>query len=195
MVNMEIDPGKENFVPTSFVAKFLNMSGERVRQISDQGLLEYKQVGQGRRYDLLPTVHTYLEYLKKQGRNSSNMTDEARKSKADADWKEAKAEIEQMKRDELKGSLHSSEDVEKITTDMVMAIRAQILAIPGMCAVDCAEASTPAEAAGIIKNAVNDILNGLCGYEYNPAKYKELVKEREDWIKSLEEDGEGEEDS
>lgn len=123
------------------------------------------------------------------------MTDEARKSKADADWKEAKAEIEQMKRDELKGSLHSSEDVEKITTDMVMAIRAQILAIPGMCAVDCAEASTPAETAGIIKNAVNDILNGLCGYEYNPAKYKELVKEREDWIKSLEEDGEGEEDS
>lgn len=184
---MDIDPGKENFVPTSFVAKFLNLSGERVRQISDQGLLEYKQVGQGRRFDLIPTVNTYLEYLKKQGRNSSNMTDEARKSKADADWKEAKAEIEQMKRDELKGSLHSSEDVEKITADMVMAIRAQILALPGMCAVDCAEATTPSEAAGIIKNAVNDILNGLTDYEYDPAKYKELVKEREDWIKSLEE--------
>lgn len=189
MVNMDIDPGKENFVPTSFVAKFLNISAERVRQISDQGLLEYKQVGQGRRFDLIPTVNTYLEYLKKQGRNSSNMTDEARKSKADADWKEAKAEIEQMKRDELKGSLHSSEDVEKITADMVMAIRAQILAIPGMCAVDCAEARTPSEAAGIIKDAVNDILNGLTNYEYDPAKYKELVKEREDWIKSLEEDG------
>lgn len=184
---MDIDPGKENYVPTSFVAKFLNLSGERVRQISDQGLLEYKQVGQGRRFDLIPTVNTYLEYLKKQGRNSSNMTDEARKSKADADWKEAKAEIEQMKRDELKGSLHSSEDVEKITADMVMAIRAQILALPGMCAVDCAEATTPSEAAGIIKNAVNDILNGLTDYEYDPAKYKELVKEREDWIKSLEE--------
>ena len=188
MVIMDIDPGKENLVPTSFVAKFLNMSGERVRQISDQGLLEYKQVGQGRRYDLIPTIHTYLEYLKKQGRSSSKMTDEARKSKADADWKEAKAEIEQMKRDELKGSLHSSEDVEKITADMVMAVRAQILALPGMCAVDCAAAATPAEAAGIIKNAVNDILNGLTDYEYDPAKYKELVKQREDWIKSLEDD-------
>lgn len=184
---MDIDPGKENFVPTSFVAKFLNLSGERVRQISDQGLLEYKQVGNGRRFDLIPTVNTYLEYLKKQGRNTSNLPDDARKMKADADWKEAKAEIEQMKRDELKGSLHSSEDVEKITADMVMAIRAQILALPGMCAVDCAEAATPAEAAGIIKNAVNDILNGLTEYEYDPAKYKELVKEREDWIKSLEE--------
>lgn len=185
---MDIDPGKENFVPTSFVAKFLNMSGERVRQISDQGLLEYKQVGQSRRYDLIPTVITYQEYLKKQGRGASNMTDENRKSKADADWKEAKAEIEQMKRDELKGSLHSSEDVEKITADMVMAVRAQILALPGMCAVDCAAAATPAEAAGIIKNAVNDILNGLTDYEYDPAKYKELVKQREDWIKSLEDD-------
>ncbi|MBQ6577460.1 MAG: hypothetical protein IJL91_06905 [Bacteroidales bacterium] len=184
---MDIDPGKENFVPTSFVAKFLNLPGERVRQISDQGLLEYKQVGNGRRFDLIPTVNTYLEYLKKQGRNTSNLPDDARKMKADADWKEAKAEIEQMKRDELKGSLHSSEDVEKITADMVMAIRAQILALPGMCAVDCAEAATPAEAAGIIKNAVNDILNGLTEYEYDPAKYKELVKEREDWIKSLEE--------
>lgn len=123
------------------------------------------------------------------------MSAEDRKAKADADWKEAKAEIEQMKRDELKGSLHSSEDVEKITTDMVMAVRAQVLALPGMCAVDCADAKTPAEAAGIIKNAVNDILNGLTQYEYDPGKYKKLVQERETWIQSLEaEDEEGEED-
>lgn len=192
---MDIVLGKENLVPTSFVGKFLNLSDERVRQISDQGLLDYKQIGKGRKYDLIPTVNTYLEYLKKQSRGSANMSAEDRKAKADADWKEAKAEIEQMKRDELKGSLHSSEDVEKITTDMVMAVRAQVLALPGMCAVDCADAKTPAEAAGIIKNAVNDILNGLTQYEYDPGKYKKLVQERETWIQNLEaEDEEGEED-
>ena len=192
LANMDIDPGKENWVPTSYVGKFLNLSDERVRQISDQGLLDYTTKGNARRYDLIPTIQTYLEYLKKQSRGSGNMSNEDRKAKADADWKEAKAEIEQMKRDELKGALHSSEDVEKITTDMVMAVRAQVLAIPGMCAVDCAEAQTPAEAAGIIKAAVNEILNELTDYEYDPAKYKELVKERETWINSFEDEAEDE---
>lgn len=180
---IELDVEKPNYVSTIIVAKFLNLSDERVRQLTKEGYLVGEKVKGKMQYDLIPTVNTYLEYWKnKANKVDLNMNDEQRKLKADADWKEAKADIEAMKRDELKGSLHSSDDVSKITSDMVMAVRAAILALPGMCAVDCANAETASEVSGIIKNAVNDILNGLTEYEYNPEKYKELVRERESWI-------------
>lgn len=180
---IEVDTEKPNIVSSTIVAKFLNLSDERVRQLSDDGCLDSEREGRLRKYDLIPTVNTYIEYWKNKAKKAdSNMSDEQRKIKADADWKEARADIEAMKRDELKGALHSSDDVMNITSDMVMAVRAAILALPGMCAVDCANAQTAAEVSGIIKNAVNDILNGLTEYEYNPEKYKELVRERETWI-------------
>ena len=186
MSKIEINLNEPNLVSSTIIAKFLNCSEEYVRQLGDSGKLSYEREGKGkaRKFDLIPTVVTFLEYLKKKAEAARlNMSDEERKIKADADWKEAKAAIEGMKRDELKASLHSSDDVFEITQDMVMAIRAELLSLPGKCAVDCADARTPAEASGIIKNAVNDILNGLTEYEYNPEKYKELVRERETWLK------------
>ena len=180
---IELDIEKPNFVSTIIVAKFLNLSDERVRQLTKEGYLVGEKVKGKMQYDLIPTVNTYLEYWKnKANKVDLNMNDEQRKLKADADWKEAKADIEAMKRDELKGSLHSSDDVFAVTQDMVMNIRAELLAIPGMCAVDCANAKTPAEASGIIRDAINNILNGLTEYEYNPEKYKKLVRERETWL-------------
>ena len=184
MAKFEIDTNKQNLVSSTIAAKFLNLSDERVRQLSDDVFLEYELAGKRRKYDLIPTIITYIEYYKNKAKNAdANLSDEQRKIKADADWKEARADIESMKRDELKGSLHSSDDVMEITTDMVMAIRAALLAIPGMCAVDCADAQTPAETSGIIKKAVNEVLNGLADYEYDPEKYKELVRERETWLR------------
>lgn len=181
MIGLDVE--KPNFVSTIIVAKFLNLSDERVRQLTKEGYLVGEKVKGKMQYDLIPTVNTYLEYWKnKANKVDLNMNDEQRKLKADADWKEAKADIEAMKRDELKGSLHSSDDVFAVTQDMVMNIRAELLAIPGMCAVDCANAKTPAEASGIIRDAINNILNGLTEYEYNPEKYKKLVRERETWL-------------
>lgn len=183
MSKIEIDTDKPNLVSSIIAAKFLNLSDERVRQMTEEGYLVCEKDGRKNKYDLIPTVNTYIEYWKAKAKMiEQNMSDEQRKIKADADWKEAKAAIEGMKRDELKGSLHSSDDVFAVTQDMVMNIRAELLAIPGMCAVDCANAKTPAEASGIIRDAINNILNGLTEYEYNPEKYKKLVRERETWL-------------
>jgi phage terminase Nu1 subunit (DNA packaging protein) len=181
---MSFDFGKKNMVSPQQLGNVIKLSGERVRQLADEGIFEVEKNGRNRRLDLFPSIQLYIEYLRKQMSPTRNMNDEERKLKADADWKEAKADIEAMKRDEIKGSLHSSDDVLKITLDMVMAVRASLLALPGMCAMDCANAQTAAEASGIIKNAVNDILNGLTEYEYDPEKYKELVRERETWIRA-----------
>lgn len=195
MAKIEIDTDKENKVTTSIVAKFLNLSDERVRQIADEGYLASEKHGRLIKFDLIPTVNTYIEYWKNRAKEADlNIDDEQRKLKADADWKEAKAEIEEMKRDELKGSLHSSTDVETVTTDLVMTIRSALLSLPGQLAVDVADAQTAAECSGIIKTAVNDILNLLSKYQYDNDEYKKLVRERTQWMNAEEKDSKDEED-
>ncbi len=183
MKTIEINLDGENWVSPNVVAAFCGVTDEWIRQRCDDGSLDHKKVGKARQLDLIPSVLTFWT-AKVKANEPVSQSDDQRKTKADADWKEAKAEIEQMKRDELKGALHSSEDVAEITTDLVMAVRAELLSLPGTCAVDCADARTAAEASGIIKEAVNNILNTLSRYEYDPAKYKALVKERETWIQN-----------
>lgn len=184
MSRLEIDTEKPNMVSRKIIAQFTGLSETTIREYGEAGLLDYEQVGKRRKFDLIPTLQTYCEYQRNRGKQAeANMSDEKRKLKADADWKTARAEIELMKRDELKGSLHSSDDVLKITRDMVMAVRASILAIPGRCAVDCANAQTASEVSGIIKTAINGVLNELTQYEYDPDKYRELVREREAWLR------------
>lgn len=183
MAKFEVDTEKSNKVSSTIIGKFLNLSDERVRQISSEGYLTSEKHGRLIKFDLIPTVNTYIEYWKNRAKEADlNLDDEQRKLKADADWKEAKADIEKMKRDELRGSLHSSADVKAVTTDLVMTIRAALLSLPGQLAVDVANAQTPAECSGIIKEAVNETLNILSQYQYNSDEYKKLVRERTQWM-------------
>jgi len=194
----------ENFVEPKTLAKIFNFDGvRRIDQLVQDGIIEptLKTVNgrKVRRYDLIPTIMMYIKHLQtkanaKAPTPSDLLDDEARKIKAEADLKEAKAAIEQLKKSELEATMHRSEDVEKITADLVMAVRAELLALPGTLAVDVAHAKTPAEAAGLIKAAVNDILNSLIAYNYNPDKYKKLVREREKWMNESENETETEED-
>jgi len=88
------------------------------------------------------------------------------------------AELELM---ELEGKMHRSEDVEAMTTDLILNIRSMLLALPGLLAVDLAEISNPAEVSERIKEAVYDILEELSNYKYDPKEYQKRVRERQGW--------------
>lgn len=178
----EYELGKKNMVSPQVLGTVLGLSGERIRQLADEGVFEVEMKGRNRKLDLFPSIQTYVEYLKKQITPTRNLDDESRKDKAEADLKEAKAEIEAIKRDELLGMMHRSEDVEEVYTTLVMKIRSELLALPGAVAMDAAEAKTAQEASGVIKNSVNNVLNRLAEFEYDPKQYKKLVREREKWM-------------
>lgn len=84
--------------------------------------------------------------------------------------------------------MHSAEDVEAMTTDLCLAVRSSLLSMPGQLAIDIKEAQSTAEVSDIIKNAVNDILEELSRYEYDPKEYRRRVRERQGWIDKTEED-------
>ncbi len=178
---------EENWISTRALSKVLVLSVDRIRQLDEEGYLISKKDGNRKLYDLVPSVQAYIEYQRQHpignnGINSDIGDDDARRLKAEADLKEAKAAIENLKKEEFEATMHRSEDVETVMEALVMAFRAEALAIPGLVAVDVAETRTAQEAAGVIKSAVNNMLNRLSEFKYSPAKFKKLVREREKWM-------------
>ena len=74
--------------------------------------------------------------------------------------------------------MHRAEDVESMTTDLCLAIRSALLALPGRLATDMAEIDDPSLIATRVKEEVADILEELSNYRYDEKKYRERVQER-----------------
>ena len=173
----------QNLQTTQVIAKIFGVSTRRVEQLKTEGVIK----GQGKptKYDLLPTIQSYIRYLsdKAYGREQkeNDTENESRKIKADADLKATKAEIAELELQELKGEMHRSEDVEAMTTDLVFTIRGMMLALPGRLAIDLATIDKPAEISERIKQEVHAILLELSNYKYDAAAYKKRVRDRRGW--------------
>lgn len=173
----------KNMQPTAVIAKLFKKSTRRIEQLKAEGII--KGEGKPTKYDLLPTVQAYIEYLegKAYGREKKEAMEDLERDKLDAEAriKKAKAESAELELKELKGQLHKAEDVEAITTDHVLFLRSMLMAMPGKLAVDCASCKTAAEAAERIRREVYYILDNLTEYRYDPEEYKKRVRERRGW--------------
>lgn len=158
----------------------MGVTERTVQTLAKEGHLTYQKVGQYNRYNLYQVVQEYVAYqAKKEDRVFSSL--EEKKLIEEIRLKQAKADAAELELNELRGSLHAAEDVEKITTDLVLSVRSGLLSLPGMLAVDVVEAKDAAEASEIIKGAVYSLLEELAGYEYDPEKYRQRVRERQGW--------------
>lgn len=179
---------KKNLQGSETIAKLFGVTERRVQQLAKEKVIPV--VGtRPYKFDLLPTIQAYIRYLsdKANGREKSNDTEqsEADKLRAEADLKRSKADIAAMQLKELEGKLHSSEDVQAATNDLVYTIRSMILALPGRLAMDIIQATTAAEASVMIRKECYKILEELAGYEYDPKVYQRRVREREGWGDSV----------
>lgn len=189
---------EENYVDVKFIKRVLGFeSVRRVQQLTQDGVLSTCEVKAGgrkvTRYDLCPSVLSYVKYLKAKPSKAQGELKEQKiieKMQAEIDFKNAKAKMAEIELDELAGHMHAAEDVEKMTADLCLAVRAMLLALPGQLAVDMAAVGTATEAQVIIKDAVCHILDELSRYEYDPKEYRRRVLERKEWQDAGEESSE-----
>lgn len=190
---MDTNVTAKNYVKVEIIAKIFQVTVRRIQQLTQDSVLQTVEITENgrkvRRYDLMPTIMQYIKYLsdKANGREQkSSMADkEEEKLQAEIDIKKAKAKIAQLELDELEGRMHSAEDVESMTTDLVLAVRSALLSMPGQLSIDVTEAENAAEASEIIKRTVNDILEELSRYEYDPNEYRRRVRERQGWLEKV----------
>ena len=174
------NPTNNKLVDSKTIAALFDMTPRRVQQLTKDGVIAAVKEGNANRYDLLPTIQRYIRYLtaKANGREPSKK----------ADLKRSKADIAALQLSELEGTMHRSEDVEAVMTDLVYNIRSMLVALPGRLAVDVTGAATPAEASEIIRTEVYKILTELAGYKYDPEVYARRVRDREGWSEQLADD-------
>lgn len=171
------------------IAKIFNFENvRRIDQLVQDGILKPELVMSGgkqvRRYDLIPTIRQYIAHLQERARGRVSASTDAGKEQAELDtrYKKAKTEKIELELSELKGQMHRAEDIEMVMGDMVSGIRAELMALPGRLAVDTAKAVDANETSAIIKDAVMALLDDLSKYQYDPAKYAVLVRDREKWM-------------
>ena len=169
-------------VSTSELAVVLGITARYVRQLTEDGRL--LKSGRGR-YPLAQSVQAYVsmrrddelddddEATKKKDKKTERL-----KRESEAKYKAAKAAIAEMDAEERKGKMHRSEDVAAMTADLIFAVRGALIALPGRLAVDVIGIEDAAVASEIIRREVNLVMEELAGYEYDPAKYQERVRER-----------------
>lgn len=166
----------ETMVSEAELAAVLGVTGRRVRQLVEDGILH--RSGKGR-YLLCDSVRLFFTE-RSQIDTEDLKLDRARRA-ADVQIKASKAAIAKMTADELKGTMHRAEDVAALTEDLIYAIRGALIALPGRLAVDVAAANTPAETSEIIRKEVHKVMRELANYHYDPKKYEERVRARMDW--------------
>lgn len=187
---------KQNLQRVEIIANLFGKTARRIMQLTQDGVLPIVQTDEGRRYDLLPTIQRYIKYLEQRAERNSDITQEKLNQKLDAEIKFKKAKADKMKieLDELKGIMHRSEDVEKITNDLVYAVRAMLLALPGRVAMDLAGINTAPEVSEYMAKHVASLLDELSLYTYDEEKYAQLVREREGMQEKAESDEDEDDD-
>ena len=167
-------------VTTRELAEVFGVTIARISQLRKDGVLSGE--GSPLKYDLPASVQAYVSWAvdSAKARKPEDVDAERKKLQAEADCKEAKARQEELKLAELEGRMHSAEDVEAATTQLVYAVRSAMLAMPGRIAVDVV-GKTAAEASEIVRREVFAALESLSEYEYDPKAYADMVRERKGW--------------
>ena len=168
----------ETEVSTTELACVLGITGARIRQMVDDGVLGKVKRG---RFRLCDAVQQYIGFKAKAVMTDDEAKLEIGRKVAEMQLKAAKASIAKLEAEELQGNMHRSEDVAAMTEDLIYTIRSALLALPGRLAVNVSHASTPAEASNVVRLEVHAVMKELSQYEYDPKKYEERVRQRMQW--------------
>ena len=104
------------YYESKVIAQLFGVSVRRIQQLTQEGIIETTQVpGEGRRYELVPTIQAYTKYLadKAYGREQSDREAELKeqKMKADIARKESQGELHRLKTDIAAGKYIAVEEV------------------------------------------------------------------------------------
>ena len=89
------------------IAQLFGVTVRRIQQLTQEGLLPTTETTEGRRYDLVPTIQSYVKYLSEKAYGKNRSEEELklknRKIEAEASLKEAQGELARLKTDIAQG--------------------------------------------------------------------------------------------
>ena len=149
------------------LARFLGMTPKNIDRLVQKGILKPKQ---GNLFLPGESVRSYIGYLRGKSPEAADLNEErAKLTRA----KRQKAELELSV---AEGELHSSEDIEKVMTTMLINFKSRLSALPAEEADRLAVMTDKVKIFKHLNARVKEILTELSDFEET---FKEVIKEDE----------------
>ena len=144
---------------TKQVARFLDITERRVRQLREEGIISEIRPGL---YDLIDANHRYINYLRNRNPDSEERIDyNAERAKL----VKAKRENEEYDLRLKRRELHTSEEIERVIETMLINFRSRLSSIPSKLAPILSKKKDTAEIASLIKYQIDEALTELSEFE------------------------------
>lgn len=155
-------------VNSATLEKMIGVSDRRIRQLAEEGIVIRAAKG---RYKLKDSIMNYILTLKvaMEAAGTDSPDGELDLEEEKAIHERVKRHISELKLQVMKGELHRSGDVERVMTDMLVSIRARLLAMP----TKLAPLLVARNDVGYIRTAINrEVLEALNELkDYNPKDF------------------------
>lgn len=161
----KIDAVDQVTVSSTVLANLFGITTRRVRQLENEGVV--KKVARGK-YNLQDNIKSYITYIKTYADLKENKTTEGK-----VDYDEEHALLERRKREKIelelaamRGTMHYSEDVERVMEDMLSNFKAKLLGLPSRAAPQLITLNEIADFQECLQKEILEVLKELS--EYNP---------------------------
>ena len=141
------------------VARRLDMTERNVRMLRDKGVLTEYKPGL---YDLQTVTVQYINFLRKKNPEAEDKVDYNTER---AKLVRAKRESEELELQVRKNELHTTEDIEKALTDMLVNFRTKLMAIPAKLSPIMAKKKDQTEIFKLMKTAIDETLEELADFD------------------------------
>jgi len=162
------------------VARTLDLSERRVRQLRDEGIIKEEMPGL---YNLMKTNHDYINFL----RGNSSIDGKLNYNEERAKLVRAKRQNEELDLKIKQNNLHETEDIEVAMGEMLTNFKVRLLAIPPKLSPILATKKSKTDIYKILKDAVEEALNELSDFKtaFNIESREGEDEEKEDSSKDI----------
>lgn len=149
------------------LADVLGVSDRRIRQLAEEGILVKAARG---RYLLLESLKNYIILVKTAAESKECQTQERIDlNNEKAIHERVKRQISERRLKVMDGSLHKSEDVQRVMMDIFMNIRTKLLAVPAKTAPMLTNRNDAGYIQELLAGEVVEVLKEL--KEYDPKEF------------------------
>ena len=99
------------YVKVEIIAQFFGVTVRRVQQLTQEGIIKTVPTSEGRRYNLVETLKTYIQYLSDKAYGKAKSEKEAELREAEIALKDSQAELHKMKREIAAGKYIDKDEV------------------------------------------------------------------------------------
>ena len=151
-----VTSGGAQFVKVEVIGQLFGVSVRRIQQLTQEGVIRTVEVpGQGRRYELVPTIKTYIQYLsdKAYGKSKSEKEAELKEQKLQAEiaLKESQGEMHRMRREIAAGKYLDADEVALDYQKFFVVFKRFALSIPARLVSMISDSLEPLEARRVEK--------------------------------------------